>query len=214
MNRPDEHDEFLLSRFLDGDLSDEEADALNARLENEPALRAMLDDMTRIDSLLTERREERPNVDWSRFHARVMDQVSDESVPMARTLRFPYWLRVAVPVAVAASIALVVTLRSPMQVPKASPAPTMRVAYRTPAPAAEGRLVIAYRKPATATRKDHDRSAQEPIQVAYSQSEEQKEAIQKYDKARANRPLWHIYASHSETPELPAGDVFFDISAL
>jgi len=211
MNRPDEHDEFLLSRLLDGDLSDDEAAALHARLEREPELRSLLDALTRIDTLLADRRDERPAVNWARFHARVMDQVSDQSALSGRTLRFPRWLRVTVPIAVAAGIALVVTVRQLPQMIQDSPAPSVQVAYRTPAPDQAGRIVVEYnRNPAPA---HHDRAAQKQIQVAYAQSNEQQEVIKKYDEARKNRPLWHIYAVHSSAPA-PAGDVLFDISAL
>lgn len=211
MRRPDEHDEYLLSRLLDGDLSDAEAADLNARLECEPELRATLDAMSRIDGLLVERREDRPDVDWDQFHSQVMDRVSTKSVSLPQTLRFPAWLRVAVPVAVAASIALVITLwQSPQDVAK-SPVQPMRVAYRVPTRQAADQIIVQYnRQP---TRIDSGRTGQSKIQVAYMKSEELQEAIKKYDKARANRPLWHMYTIHTDTPE-QAEDDFFGMSAM
>ena len=70
-----EHDEFLLSRLLDGDLSPAEAEALRRRIENDPGLSEAYDAMARLDDLLKGRRADHPQVDWKAFHARVVDQV-------------------------------------------------------------------------------------------------------------------------------------------
>lgn len=211
MSRLNEHDEFLLSRFLDGDLSETESAALKERLEREPDLRSALNAMTRIDGLLAERSQETSRVNWDRFHAQVMDRLLTESAPVQRTLRFPNWLRVAMPIAVAASIALVITLRQQWPDRKESSAPTVRVAYHTPAPAPAGKLVVRYdRHP---TRIERDRSGQPSIHVSYFHSKELQDEIQKYDKARENRPLWHLYTVHSDTPEQLQDD-FFGLSAL
>jgi len=211
MARLDEYDEFLLNRLLDGDLSNAEAATLEERLASEPELRAMLDAMTRVDNLLAERRSDQPDVDWTRFHAQVMDQVSSESLPSDRVLRFPTWLRVAVPIAVAASIALVITLRQQPKDMSQSPAPSMRVAYRMPALSAAGKLVVEYnRQP---PRVDRDRMGRQSIQISYVQSDELQETIEKYDKARVNRPLWHLYTVHTDQPE-QAEDDFLGMSAM
>jgi len=211
MNRPDEHDEFLLSRLLDGDLPDEEAAALNARLEREPALRATLDALTRIDALLADRRGQGPDVDWARFHAQVMDKVTARAALPARTLRFPRWLRVAVPVAAAASFALVILLRQLPQALKESPAPPVRVAYNVPASDAAGRLVVEYNR--HPTRVDHPRAGLKPIRVAYTRSDELREAIRRYDKAHESRLSWHLYTAHADAPA-PAVDDFLGTPAL
>lgn len=108
MYRPiNEQDEFLLSRLLDNDLPAEEATALRARLERETELRGVYAAMTRIDALLTARRADQPNVDWSRFHREVMDQVEAEAARPI-TIRLANYLRVALPLAAAAAIGLVV----------------------------------------------------------------------------------------------------------
>lgn len=109
IRRIDEQDEFLLSRLLDNDLAAEEASALQARLEREPQLRQAYAAMTRLDTLLMARRADQPQVDWTRFHREVMDQVEAEAVRPI-TIRLAHYLRVAVPLAAAAAIALVVIL--------------------------------------------------------------------------------------------------------
>jgi len=211
MNLTDEHDEFLLNRFLDGDLPDDEVAALNDRLAREPGLRATLDALTRIDALLADRRSQEPGVDWSRFRADVMDQVTARAASPVRIVRLPRWVRVAAPLAVAASLALVITLRQWPRALKDSSAHPVRVAYHTPAPEAAGQLVVEYNRHPTPS--DRDRAAHKPSRVAYTRSDELKEAIRKYDKARENRPSWHLYAAHAEVPQ-PAIDDFFDISAM
>lgn len=108
MNRPlNEQDEFLLSRLLDNDLSPEEAASLRTRMEREADLRNAYQEMSRIDSLLAARRADQPRIDWSHFHQQVMDQVEAQAAS-GRTIRLADFLRVALPLAAAASIALVV----------------------------------------------------------------------------------------------------------
>jgi hypothetical protein len=108
MNPPiHEQDEFLLSRLLDDDLSPEESASLRARMEREPELRRAYAAMTRIESLLTARRADQPQVDWSRFHSRVMSQVEAEAAHPA-TIKLANYLRAALPLAAAAAIALAV----------------------------------------------------------------------------------------------------------
>lgn len=108
--RINEHDEFLLSRWLDGDLSAAEAEALERRLEREPGLRSASEQMRRLDTLLSARRGDQPEIDWGRFRAGVMDRVRAERTEQ-RIIRFPRWLPVAGALAAAAAIALVFTLR-------------------------------------------------------------------------------------------------------
>lgn len=108
MNRPiDTNDELLLNRLLDDDLSPEEAVALRARLEREPDLRRAYEAITRIDALLTARRSDQPRIDWSSFHALVMDRIESE-IAGSHTIRLARFLRVALPLAAAAAIALLV----------------------------------------------------------------------------------------------------------
>jgi hypothetical protein len=108
MNRPiNEHDEFLLSRLLDNDLSPEESATLQTRIEREPELRRAYASMTRIDALLVARRADQPQVNWSRFHSDVMSRVEAEAA-RSITFRFANYLRAALPLAAAAAIALVI----------------------------------------------------------------------------------------------------------
>lgn len=108
MNRPiNEQDEFLLNRLVDNDLSAEEAAALRTRLEREPELRRAYQAITRIDALLAARRSVQPQVDWAKFHRQVMNQVEAEAAH-GRTIRLVDFLRVVLPLAAAAAIALVV----------------------------------------------------------------------------------------------------------
>jgi len=110
MNRPlNEADEFLLSRLLDNDLLPEAAASLRARMEREPDLRKAYESMTRIDTLLAARRADQPQVDWARFHQQVMDQIEAEASKRV-TIRLAGFLRVALPLAAAAVIALVIWL--------------------------------------------------------------------------------------------------------
>jgi hypothetical protein len=110
-----EHDEFLLSRLVDGDLPAEEAAALRARLEREPEMKAAYEAYRKIDEALASRRADRAEVDFDAFRAQVMqavEAVADVAgVHGGRILKFPGWLKVGLPLAAAAAIALVVTLR-------------------------------------------------------------------------------------------------------
>ncbi len=119
--RINEHDEFLLSRLLDGDLAAEEADALRARLEREPELQAAYDALRRIDEALESRRKDQPDVDFRAFHANVMQAVEAEAGATVSgkdretggvLLKFPSWFKVATPLAAAAALALVLLLNS------------------------------------------------------------------------------------------------------
>lgn len=70
-----EHDEFLLSQLLDGDLPEPEAVVLRTRLENEPALRRAFEELSEVNRLMQARRADPPVVDYDRFHSVLMQQL-------------------------------------------------------------------------------------------------------------------------------------------
>jgi len=129
--RISEHDQYLLSRLLDGDLPAEEADGLRVRLEREPELNEVFEEFQQINRALMARRADQADVDFDTFHADVMEAVeaeragADEADTVhsgsGRILRFPGWFKTALPVAAAAAIALVVTLSD-----RLGPAPDRR----------------------------------------------------------------------------------------
>lgn len=79
-----EHDEFLLSQLLDGDLPEPEAVILRTRLENEPALRRAFEELSEVNRLVQARRADQPAVDYDRFHSLLMQRLevgSSEASP-------------------------------------------------------------------------------------------------------------------------------------
>lgn len=64
MTRITQHDEYLLSRLVDGDLPGDEAESLRGRMEREPDLRAAFQSLVRLDAALKARRADQPRVDW------------------------------------------------------------------------------------------------------------------------------------------------------
>ncbi len=198
MNRPiNEQDEFLLSRLLDEDLSPEEATALRARMEREPELRAAYAAMTRIDSLLAARRADQPQVDWSRFHGQVMNQVETEAARRV-TIRLADFLRVALPLAAAAAIALVVALWP--RGGRIQPGPHGNI----PGPAvADSGSEIRYYHPESADTGD-------TIRVSYARSDELSQEYRAIDdKARSQESsqtflAGNVRPAQSFSPELLA----------
>ena len=89
-----EHDEFLLSRLLDNDLSPAEAEVLRRRIEDEPALSEAYAAWLGWTGLLKGRRADQPQVDWKAFHAHVTDQVERAAEAKAApvTFRLSRWL--------------------------------------------------------------------------------------------------------------------------
>lgn len=73
-----EHDEFLLSQLLDGDLPETQAALLRARLETEPALRRAFEVLSRVDRLVRSHRHELPEVAYTRFHNVFMQRLAVE----------------------------------------------------------------------------------------------------------------------------------------
>ncbi|MCP4636749.1 MAG: hypothetical protein GY848_09795, partial [Methyloversatilis sp.] len=182
----DERDEFLLSRLVDGDLPDGEAEALRRRMERDPELREAFESLARVDELLRARQTDRPAVDQRRFHADVMRAVEAESASGGRLSR---WIRIGVPLAAAAAIALFVSFY-----------PFGDDVGRRDA----GRCLVRIERPAA------DRvPAGGGIEVTFKRTALLAEAIRQEDAARMNRPPSVVAAvSPSSTanrilPELP-----------
>lgn len=199
MNRPiSEHDDFLLSRLVDDDLSAEEAAALHARIEREPDLRTAYQAMTRLDSLLTARRADQPAIDWERFHRRVMEKIETEALIAAArpaTFRIADYLRFALPLAAAAAIALMVWAW-----PRGGPIAAntgkanrpgsglVQATHPKPAPAQEGFIAVIYDDP-----KQHTVMGETETQVSYAQSEELQNEFRQKDEAARNKESSHWY---------------------
>ncbi len=211
-----ERDEWLLNRLLDGELSAAEERSLHARLDAEPALRAALATLQRVDRALADRRLDRPVVDWAGFHAGVMRAVTPQVAPAARTIRFPVWLRMAMPVAAAAAIVLVVLLQDARLWGPAAPirgiarqaedpATPVQVAYAVPAPQSGGRLdVRIHRRPVAADGL---------TRIAYSRSTELDEHIRQIDEASEYQPSWQVYMADTNV-QTPVVLDFFDVPPL
>ena len=187
MTRPiNEQDEFLLSRLLDNDLSPEESANLRARLEGEPELQRAYAAMTRIDALLVARRADQPQVDFSRFHSSVMSQVEAEAARPV-TIRLANYLRVALPLAAAAAIALVVLFW-----PHAGP-----THIKTPDPgSAIARVEVRYNRPATA--------GDAGVHVSFARSDELSQEYQAEDeKSRSEESSHTVKVDEPARPSSP-----------
>ena len=209
MNRIDEHDELLLNRLMDGDLPAEEAAALGGRLEREPELRSVYEGLVCLNALLAERRKDTCAVNWGRFHAAVMSRIEADAARPARVIRFPFWVRVAAPLAAAAAVALVVMLRAPHGTIQPAPAEqgTLRIAYQMPPAAVQGgpgALVVRFSRPGQ-VRPANAGPSEPAIQVAYARSAALEEAIRRADQARQDQPSSHLYIMHADrSPPAPA----------
>jgi hypothetical protein len=201
MSRIDEQDELLLNRLLDGDLPADAAAELRGRIDREPALRAVWERLARIDRLLLERRADACEVDWGRFHRSVISRIDAHAAPAARVIRFPWWLSAAVPLAVAAAVAIVFVLRTPHE--EAKPGVVgpgvIQVAYHAPRSeggSPPGAIVVRFHRPEGAGGRDL--TAVQPLHVAYLRSSEMEEEIRKADMGRENQPSSHLYIMHAD----------------
>lgn len=197
--RIDERDELLLSRLLDGDLTEREEAELSARIEREPDLRASHDALARLNDALVARRKDVPKVDWGRFRSRVMDSI-EVPASSAKVIRFPSWLRVAAPLAAAAVLALIVLTGLPRG---SNPKPDQRtnnVVDNGPQKTAQGGvLVVKFDRPGNGTAPLPVVQVSD-IPVSYAQSAELQEATRQIDKARESQPSWRVYTAHGSGP--------------
>jgi hypothetical protein len=205
MSRITEHEEFLLSRLLDGDLPADQASVLRERIEREPTLSRAWQKLRRINDLLIQRRSDTWDLDVHEFHVQVMDRLAAEPIPAARVLRFPRWLRVAMPLAAAAAVAIAFIVWTPPEADQQSPAGpgSLTIAYHTPAspaPAKAGTLIVRYHRPGDTTTPQA-----QPVHVAYARSSELEDYYRRTDEARRNQPSSHLYIMHAEsdTPAPP-----------
>ena len=182
MNRQiTEQDEFLLSRLVDDDLPPEEARVLRARLESEPELRKVYARMTRLDGLLIARRVEQPNVDWQQFHQQVMAKVGAETPAGATVYKLSRYLKVVLPLAAAAAIAIIVMVqpRGSGVKPGSSPNSDIALLQSTETtgpknPEASGLLVVRY-------DRGHVAAQESGIEVSYGRSDELQKEYQELD---------------------------------
>lgn len=238
----EESDEFALSRLLDGDLPADETEAVRARLGRDAGLRDRLDALARVDALLARHRADQPDIDYDRFRHEVMQRVAEEPARRERTIRFPTWLRIMAPMAVAAAIALVVLLRpqGPVlpdegaQPGSGSVASDDRPADQQPAiakvaPPEESRTTVAVADRSTVrggstimVRVNRPgapaRDEQARRRVVYTRSDELARITRRDDEQQRSRPsrtLFFALASQPPAPEPPAQDIgFLDAAPL
>jgi len=194
--RIDEHDEFLLSRLLDGDLATDEALALRRRMEQEPALQEAYDALARVDAALRTRQADRPVLDWGRFHREVMDRVQADAAVSHATLQLRRWIRLGVPLAAAAAIVLLVSVY-PFGTPT-SPTGTGAGPDSAPPEGAPGTMVVRLGRPLLVEPTDADSlevavgrhrrpepdatGRDAPVQVTFVRSERLREAVEREDE--------------------------------
>lgn len=199
MSRINEQDEMLLNRLLDGDLPADETATLRRRIEHEPALRSVWERLNRIHGLLRDRRADTCEINWRRFHASVVNRIEADAVPVARVIRFPWWARMAAPLAAAAAVVLVLVLRAPHEQTKPGvPEPGMiRVAYHAPRSAAStaGAIVVRIHRPEASALPDGPTA---PIHVAFTRSPQLEEQIRAADNARESSTSSHLYIMHAD----------------
>ena len=180
-----DNDAFLLSELLDGNLPADQAAVLRRRLEREPALRAAFESLAHVDALLEGRQADRPVVDWPRFREEVMDAVRAKRLAPPAIIRLARWMRVGVPLAAAAAIALLVTLHKSgpeTGEPEAAsgPGPVVAVA---PSGDAAATMIVRFKRPSFGKRAEGG-----VIQVTFAQSAQLAEATQQQDRANRERP--------------------------
>ena len=227
MRRISEQDEFLLSCLIDGDLSPEQASRLRERMEREPELRAAFTSLNRVNELLAVRRADRPSVDLRALHTQVMRQV-EERAARPSILRLPFWVRVAMPLAAAAAVALVVTAnlnrhsgpatggamtvaRNDVTPAQPAPSPTVQPIQRTPSVAQSRHNTPTPRQLAQAGDQGRNRavvrfnrptdaSARSQVHVSYVRSAELAQAMKARDDERRSRPSWTSYVAEVSQP--------------
>ena len=112
---PQDQLEFLISQYLDGTLSAPEQKALEARLSQDPRLRARLDEYARLDDLLRTGLPT-PPMDWNDFANQISSSLAMAPSP-ARTHRLTGAFAAAAALAACALLAIGITLRQTRQTP-------------------------------------------------------------------------------------------------
>lgn len=103
---PQDRDEYLLSQYLDGQLPEDDRRELEKRLRQEPQLADLLDQLRKTDRLVRDAAGPAPQLNWDRF----TEQVTVRRQAHDATQRRNRILRIYIPLAAAAAIALVTTL--------------------------------------------------------------------------------------------------------
>lgn len=124
--------EFLISRYIDGDLSETERREFERALRDDAALVRLLEDYRRTDAMVKALRDTGPELDWERFACEVGRRRESEAVRRGRFL--VHWWRA--PLAAAAAIALVCTAYFTfLNGPSGSAVPVSRVVVEVSRPA-------------------------------------------------------------------------------
>ncbi len=193
--RVNDNDAFLLSRLLDGDLSPAESAALRERIAHDSHLQAEYDAISRVDHVLAARRADQPDVDWDRFHARVVAALERETRGSQRTIKLRRWIQVGVPLAAAAAVALLVTTfrdaGSPPQTPHNASAPIV-VALNAPSHSTAGEIRVRVHRP--------QRAQQGAPVVRFQRSQQLADATLTLDEARRGGPSY-VAAMPERVPE-------------
>ena len=132
--------EFQLSRYLDGDLPDEDRALLESELKRDPALRETLEQMRRVDQLTRDWGQQVPSVNTEAFVTQVRRQ--RETFDGSRRVVRIY--RLFAPMAAAAVIALLiggyllVQMRAPARPEGGTPFASVTVGPAATPPAAPG----------------------------------------------------------------------------
>lgn len=103
---PQDRDEYLLSQYLDGQLSGPDLGELEERLGRDPELTQLLDELGRTDRLVRDQAGPIPELNWERFADQIV--VKRQALDAARGRR--RMLRIYGPLAAAAALAIVTTL--------------------------------------------------------------------------------------------------------
>ena len=121
--------ELSITQYLDGSLSSAERTALEKQLDADPAARAMLDEHRKLDALL--RSSPVPQLQWDALANQISAAVAKVEIPVeaepVRSNRMT-WLRIGVPMAIAASMMIGVGVafhffRPNANLPAGNPAP-------------------------------------------------------------------------------------------
>lgn len=116
--------EFLLTRYLDGDLPPRQRAALEERLATDAAARAQLEQFRKLDAALRTAMP-LPPIRWDALANQISSAIAAQSVP-ARNLRLPVrWIGVAAALAACVLLSFALTLHHPngAAIPPASPPP-------------------------------------------------------------------------------------------
>jgi len=213
-----ENDEFSLNRLLDDDLPANEASSWRERLEAEPGLRETFTSLERLDHLLTECKSDQPSVDYAQLRANVMRAVSDQQAKR-RLIRFPSWLQVGVPLAVAAGIVLLIWVQ-PLFVhregtPSDSATPNQVAVIPSPADselpasgewAEASHAIRADRSPGSDDLVvrihrvgQEDDELMHKAQVRFTRSANLAEYVRQEDEARSNQPSRYFFLRTSQS---------------